>query len=145
MKIVHSAHDTYLVLTIYESVGEKVVLHQSMLTKIDRKCLFFQSHSSSNRRHDEYDSHGSSWPQKLPEAQLSNRKLMMPIISEGYASTNIQGGRRNSNDDKEEEEQKVSCIIFSVELTLISFQVKYLKKTSNHIFVFWGGRGGIFE
>merc|ERR1719328_689549 len=62
----------------------------------------YESHSTSNRRHDEYDSHGgSSWPQKLPEAQLSNRKLMMPIISSGYASTNIQGGLNNEKETKE--------------------------------------------
>ena len=54
------------------------------------------------------------WPQsrqQLPSAQISERKLLMPIISEGYASTKFQGGLHGqTQEEKKKIEMKANVI-----------------------------------
>ena len=42
-----------------------------------------------------------------PSKQISERKLLLPIISEGYASTNFQGGPNDSSKNKKEQDEEV--------------------------------------
>jgi len=50
------------------------------------------------------------WPQQLPSQQISERKLLMPIISEGYASTKIQGGHSPPKQKTEKIQMKANVI-----------------------------------
>ena len=62
--------------------------------------LIFQGHPAEVREQ-------QRWPprqQSRPTTQISERKLLMPIISEGYASTKFQGGLHGQT---EEEKKKI--------------------------------------